>query len=112
LLKTLFLLIMGHAVADFGLQSEAMAIGKNFRRRVDPNLIPPGQTYDPFVWVMYLTAHALIHGAAVYMVTGLVWAAAVEVVTHWLIHLGKCNNLYGPKYDQILHVVMKIMLVV
>jgi len=107
--KLLFLLIMGHAVADFGLQSDAMAKGKNPRRRMDPALIPPGQRYDPFVWVMYLTAHALIHGAMVYIITGLTGAAAAETVSHWLIDHGKCSNLYGPSVDQTLHILMKVL---
>ncbi len=110
--RLLFRLIMGHAVADFALQSPAMARGKNFRRRVDPDLIPPGQTYDPAVWVMYLTAHALIHGAAVFVVTGLTGVAAAEIVAHWLIDLGKCDNIYGIRFDQLLHITMKLMWVV
>ena len=110
--RLLFMLIMGHAVADFALQSPDMARGKNFRRRVDPDLTPPGQTYDPAVWVMYLTAHALIHGAAVFVVTGLTGVAAAEIVAHWLIDLGKCDNIYGIRFDQTLHIVMKLMWVV
>ena len=112
MIKTLFQLIMGHAVADFGLQSDVMAKMKNPFREHLGDYLPDGQKYDPLVPWMYLTAHALIHGAAVYVVTGLAWAAAVEVVTQWLIDLGKCHNLYGPSFDQCLHLVMKLMLVV
>ena len=106
---TFFRLVMGHAVADFGLQSEAMAKGKNRNNRIDPSLIPPGQTYDPYVWLMYLTAHALIHGAAVFIVTGSHMLALLVVVTHLVIDFGKCENLYGPTVDQLLHLLVLVL---
>ena len=89
-------LVMGHAVADFALQSEAMAKGKNWRT---PYAIP---------WPYWLTAHALIHGAAVTVVTGSVTLGLCETAAHWLIDLGKCSNKYGIHIDQALHLACKV----
>ena len=64
-------------------------------------------------WYYWLTAHALIHGAAVAVVlrwwggidpATAVWFGVAEAVVHWLIDLGKCERLYGIHIDQGLHV--------
>jgi len=48
----------------------------------------------------------------VFVVTGLTGVAAAEIAAHWLIDLGKCDNIYGIRFDQLLHIVMKLMWVV
>lgn len=103
----LLLLLMGHALADFGLQSEAMAKGKNRNRLVDPVSVPPGQKMLP-AWGYWMTAHALIHGLAVTLILGPVWGIA-ETCAHWLIDFGKCENAYGIHYDQFAHLVCKVL---
>lgn len=111
--RLFFMLIMGHAVADFPLQGEMMAQMKNpFKDHSKTVLLPDGQVYDPLVSWMYLTAHAIIHGAAVFLVTGLTGVAAAEIVSHFLIDLGKCDNVYGIRVDQMLHITMKLMWVI
>jgi Protein of unknown function (DUF3307) len=86
----LWWLVVGHAVADFWAQSDALAKMKN-RHRFDPSRVPPGQRPQQ-VWVHALTAHALMHGAAVALVTGRWWLGLLETVAHWVIDFGKCDN--------------------
>lgn len=99
-----FRLLIGHALADFALQSDAMAKGKNRHRKTEP---PPGATYQP-CWMYWLSAHALIHGGAVWAITGNVWIGLCETILHWVIDFGKCDNLYGIHEDQALHLLCKL----
>lgn len=103
-----FLLCLGHFVADYPLQSDFIAKGKNRFRAVDPASIPPGQTPQT-VWPWVLTAHAGTHGAAVYLITGLPVLAALEMLSHWLIDYGKCANRYGIHADQAMHIACKAL---
>lgn len=102
-----FLLILGHFVADYPLQSDFIAKGKNRFRPVDPASIPPGQK-PMLVWPWVLTAHAGTHAAAVYLVTGSAALAAAELVCHWVIDYGKCANRYGIHFDQGAHIACKL----
>ena len=106
-METFILLIFGHALADFVLQSETMAKGKNRNRKVDPSVIPPGQKFQPS-WFYWLTAHAATHGAAVYIVTGSLTLALLETGFHWLIDFGKCESWYGIHTDQAAHISCKL----
>jgi len=101
----IFWLIVGHAVADFSLQGEAMAKFKNRHNR--PDHIPLGQKLTP-CWPYWLSAHALEHGACVALVTGSVVLGLCETLSHWVIDFGKCENWYGPHVDQGLHLVCKL----
>lgn len=103
----LFYLLLGHVIADFALQSDTMARGKNRNRPVDLSSIPPGQSYTP-TWFYWLTAHALIHGAAVTLLINPFYGA-LEALAHWCIDFGKCENWYGIHIDQALHALCKIM---
>lgn len=100
-----FSLLCSHAVCDFALQSDVMAKGKNRHNRTTP---PPGAKYQPS-WAHWLTAHALIHGAGVALVTGIWWLGLAETVAHWLIDFNKCDNRYGINTDQSLHITCKIV---
>ena len=111
MIEIFFKLMIGHALADFALQSDAMAKGKNRNRKPDPGLIPPGQKYMP-CWYHWLTAHALIHAGMVWIATGLVWLALLELVYHWLIDFAKCENWTNPNQDQALHILCKVGYVV
>ncbi len=101
----LFWLIVGHAFADFVFQSDSMAKGKNRHRKTTP---PPGANYQP-TWFYWLTAHALVHGGVVALVTGSVALGLAEVVCHWCIDFGKCENWYGIHRDQGLHIICKLV---
>ena len=99
-------LLMGHALSDFALQSDVMAKGKNRNRK--PDYIPEGQKAQP-AWIYWLTAHGLIHGMAVWLITGSIWIGVAETVCHAAIDFGKCDNHYGIHLDQAMHVGCKIL---
>ena len=102
-----FKLAVGWAIADFGLQLDAMAKGKN-RHRQAPDLVPEGQK-PVAVWPYYLTAHALIHAGMVWWATGSIWLGLTEFVLHWLIDYAKCENLTNPHGDQLLHLICRLL---
>lgn len=105
----LFFLLAGHALMDYALQSEAMATCKC--RRAD------GPAARAVPWYYWLTAHALLHGAAVGTVLQVgygdwnlaVGFAVAETAAHWAIDLGKCERLYTIHVDQALHVLCKFV---
>jgi capsular polysaccharide biosynthesis protein len=99
-------LVLGHFVADFALQSEAMARGKNRNRK--PENVPPGQQVMP-VWPYWLSAHAGIHATAVYVVTHVWWLSLAELVLHASIDFMKCENKLTIHQDQALHYVCKAL---
>lgn len=105
-LELFFALMIGHAIADFWAQSDALAKMKN-RNRDNSAFCPPGQVPQP-VWPYALTAHALIHAGVVWVITGFVWLAIAELIFHWIIDFGKCENWYGMKEDQGMHIACKV----
>ena len=105
LIELIFKMLIGHAIADFAFQSSEMGAGKNRHRRIEP---PPGQIYTP-CWPYFLTAHALIHGGAVWVATGSMTFGMVETIAHWSIDFVKCENWTTPHQDQALHFICKII---
>ena len=103
--ELMFWLIVSHMVADFWAQSDALAQMKNRHRPTNP---PPGQTLQS-IWPYALTAHATMHGAGVALVTGSVGLGCLEIICHWIIDFGKCENWYGIHVDQAMHAGCKIL---
>ena len=103
--ELLFYLIVGHAIADYPLQSDWMAKHKNRHVKSEP---PPGQKQQA-VWPCVLTAHALVHGGFVAVITGIWWLGLLEAIVHWVIDFFKCEGKYGIYTDQALHIVCKIV---
>lgn len=100
---SLFLiLVAGHLIADYPLQGDAIARGKN--RTIDPALfgVP---------WFYWMASHAATHAFAVGLATQSVVAGAFEFVAHFAIDHGKCSKLYGIHTDQILHIACKVLIV-
>jgi hypothetical protein len=107
-MNALFVMLCGHAVADFMLQHPWVAQNKNRNAQTtghDPKLHGPRQTIWPYV----LTAHALTHGAGVYLATGSSSLGLAETVAHWLIDFGKCERWYGIHADQWMHIGCKVV---
>ena len=98
-MNLLFLMLCGHVIADYPLQGDFLARAKSRR-----TVIVPGQCW----WPHALTAHALIHGGFVYVITGNLALGVAETVAHWLIDFGKCENWYGIHTDQGLHIGCKV----
>jgi hypothetical protein len=108
MLIQLFQLLCGHAIADFALQTDWIAKNKN------RHMIPAG--YDPklhgpmqSIWPYVLSAHALIHGSAVMLITGNPMLGMAEAVSHWAIDFGKCEKWYDIHTDQWLHIGCKVL---
>ena len=97
----IFKLFIAHAVADFALQSDWMAKNKN------PNYSGYDSTIT--IWPYVLISHALIHVGAVWIVTGDVFIALIELFAHFTIDYLKCYGLISFHQDQMLHIACKII---
>lgn len=95
-MTTFFLLLVGHALADFPLQGDYLARAKDHTKPL------PGTP-----WAIALLAHALIHAGAVYVVTQSMRCALAELVSHAVIDWLKCNGDVCYVGDQAAHVTMK-----
>jgi hypothetical protein len=103
-----FALAIGHAFADFALQSQFMAQNKN--RHLVPKDTDTGKPSS--MWIHVLTAHCLVHAGIVWIIlaplTPNAWAfALVEFVVHWVIDFVKCEGKTGFNADQGLHYLCK-----
>ena len=93
-------LIAGHFISDYVLQTDAIATGKN--RHLDKAKFGVN-------WLYWMTAHTMIHGVAVYLVTGSTILGVAETVAHWMIDFGKCEGWYDLHADQFLHLICKLL---
>ena len=96
----IFMLLAGHAIADFCLQNDFVARFKS--RKTE---LPPGLPRGTWFWV--LGSHSLTHGLVVFLVTRSMWLGIMETVAHWVIDFGKCEGWCGFHLDQALHVLCK-----
>lgn len=104
-LTLLWYMLSGHAVADYALQSDAMAKGKNWNNATP---VPPGQK-PQVCWYYWMAAHALVHGGAVTLVTQSVALGVAETVVHFVIDCLKCAGITTINEDQLAHVLCKIL---
>ncbi len=107
-LTVFFALAIGHAIADFPLQTEFLAINKN--RNLVPKDTDDGKPSS--MWWHCLTAHSLTHAGLVFFILGpLVKGAAIlafiEFIVHWLIDFVKCEGWTGFNTDQAAHYLCK-----
>jgi hypothetical protein len=106
-LNIFYLLVLGHFVADFALQSEVMRKGKNRNRK--PDYIPAGQV-PTVVWPYWLSSHAGIHAIPVYLITGSFSLSVLEFVIHWVTDFFKCENKLTVHQDQFIHFASKLLI--
>lgn len=102
-----FLLLGGHAISDFGLQSEWVATHKN--RHIRDDFSEEQKKRLQIIWPHLMTSHALTHGFFVYIITGKLALGVAETVIHWITDFGKCERWYGFHADQAIHIVCKII---
>jgi hypothetical protein len=109
-LVTFLWLCFGHCIADYGLQSNFMAIAKS--RHTDL-----GKQY----WKTVLSAHSATHAGSVGLVLhtlcGLSWSAVTlfgvaEFIVHFAIDFGKCEEWFSFHTDQGLHILCKLLWVI
>ena len=91
------MLAMAHFLGDFGLQSDRMA------REKCPGC---GVTLG---WGWWLTSHAAIHGCLVGAITQSPLLGVAELIAHLLIDFGKCRCLWSLAFDQMFHIITKIL---
>nr|WP_186481638.1 DUF3307 domain-containing protein [Synechococcus sp. NOUM97013] len=95
--ELLILLVFGHFLADFPLQSDRMAVEKC-----------PGK--DAVLdWRWWLAAHSATHGLVVSLLTGVPFVGLAEMIFHAAIDYGKCRFRYSLAADQLMHVVCKVV---
>lgn len=90
-------MIIAHAVCDYPLQGDFLSKAKS---RFKPIPSVP--------WYQAMGAHAIMHGGAVWLITGVWWLGLAEVVAHFTIDDGKCGRSIDFNTDQALHVTCKI----
>lgn len=100
MIRLLFWLLFGHALADYPLQGDFLSRAK--RRDGVPG----------FPWWLALSSHALIHGGFTALITGSVLLGVAETINHFVIDYAKCQNKIGIVTDQALHVFCKVLYVV
>ena len=91
----LFLLCAFHFVADYGLQSEYVALNKG----------PNSGNKD---WPLILGAHCMIHSAPVALLTGVWWLGAAEAGAHFIIDRSKSLGRFSHAQDQMFHLGCKL----
>ena len=101
-MELVFALLAAHALCDFVLQPEAMGRGKSrkdqLRTTAEPGFPP---------WYFWLASHGLVHGGAVYLVTGSWLLGFVESVLHSIIDHFKCEGRLTFHQDQACHLACK-----
>lgn len=100
------MMLAAHALGDFGLQTDWVAQFKN--RHTPPAQGTKSQRPD-LIWIHVLSAHCLIHGGLVALITGYWWLGLAEFVCHWVIDYLKCEKKFGFHTDQFLHIGCKIL---
>ena len=94
--ETFALLIGAHFLADYPLQGDFLARGKN---RTAP--IPGIPFWHP------LAAHSAIHGLFVGLITGSLILALAEAIIHAITDDAKCRGVFGYNADQAIHLACK-----
>ena len=100
MLELFFLLLVGHAVADYAMQSDYIVAAKN-RNDTERD----GKQH----WFWVLSAHCLINGGAVYLVTGSFLLALCETILHFFIDFSKNEKWISYEVDQTLHWLCKVL---
>lgn len=93
-----FCLIVGHMIADYPLQGDFLARGKNRQNPI------PGVP-----WQHPLAAHCFIHAGFVFLFTGSLLISLAELVAHALIDDAKCAGKISYDTDQALHIACKAL---
>lgn len=104
-MELLFFLLAGHALGDFGLQGDWVARHKSHKVKVASG----NNNHPELIWLHVLTAHCLIHGGLVALITGIWWLGVLETIAHIVIDFLKCDHRFGFHVDQALHIACKLL---
>ena len=108
LFALLFFLIAAHALMDYSLQNDSMAVCK-CRKSTSP-------LAASVPWYYWLTSHALLHGmavAAIFRWMNFDWSVVfaigmAETVLHWFCDYAKCERWITLHADQAFHITCKL----
>ena len=100
-MNLLFFLVFAHCLADYALQNDFVAQGKNRNT-------PVGRA----IWYIVLPAHAMIHAGFVFLATYSLTLGFLELILHSIIDFSKCEGKLTFGQDQFLHIVCKVIYVV
>ena len=99
----MFQLLVGHVMGDYVLQRSIMATSKSRHAEIFKTA---SSRFPP--WYYWMAAHSIVHGGAVYLVTGSLMLGLIETALHFVIDYGKCERWYGVHSDQGLHILCKL----
>jgi hypothetical protein len=91
-------LIIGHCVADYPLQGDFLARGKNYKTAF------PGMH-----WTAIMSVHAALQAGSVWLLTGSPVLGGCEFVCHWLTDYAKCADRISFNTDQLVHLACKLL---
>lgn len=95
-------LFIGHAFADYALQTDFMARAKNRHWAKSfsggPPDAPPGT-----LWLFVLSAHSAIHAGVVWILTGCGWLGLAEFIIHWIVDWMRMEGKISFRTDQFAH---------
>jgi hypothetical protein len=101
----LFALVIGHALADYPLQGDFLALHKNRHYKDPSRKLPSG------IWFHCLIAHGLIHAGFVWVISGRVILGVAELVLHVGLDFIKSDGRTSYHTDQALHIISKAIFV-
>lgn len=96
----LFLLVVGHLIADYPLQGDFLSKAKN-----------PTNPIPGVPWYQAMFAHCGIHAGIVFLITGMWFAAFIEFVVHFATDYLKCSGDISYNVDQAIHIMTKVLIV-
>ena len=98
-----FQFLVGHAMGDYVFQRDIMATSKSRHAAIYKTAsagFPP--------WYFWLISHALVHGGAVFLISGSLLLGVIETVLHTIIDYSKCEHWISLNVDQFLHILCKL----
>lgn len=101
-----FQFLVGHALGDYVFQRDIMATSKCRKAKIYTTAGPGFPA-----WYYWLGSHALVHGGAVFLISGSVLLGLIETVLHAVIDFSKCEHWISIHTDQVLHILCKVIYV-
>lgn len=101
-----FQFLVGHALGDYVFQRDIMATSKSRHAEIYKTA---GKGFPG--WYYWMGSHALVHGGAVFIISGSWVLGVVETVLHFIIDFSKCEHWISLHVDQLLHILCKAVYV-
>ena len=98
-----FQFLVGHALGDYVFQRDIMATSKSRHAKI----YKTASAGFP-AWYYWLGSHALVHGGAVFFISGSALLGIIETVLHFAIDYSKCEHWISLHVDQALHMLCKL----